>query len=123
MYAHIEQNGSFFEVSLKAGSYRVELLGLLAIHILVSAIEQYLELGSSMATIACNSKGAMFKSKEYIRHIPNGASQADIKQILHNVKTKLHDSFIVDGSSHTRTTISFGTNSPSSSNSTALVTL
>ena len=32
--------GSFYEVSPKAGPYRAELLGLLAVHILVAAIEQ-----------------------------------------------------------------------------------
>lgn len=39
--------GSFFKVSPKAGSYRVELLGLFAIHILVSAIKQNFELSAS----------------------------------------------------------------------------
>ena len=41
-----------FEVSPNAGSYRVELLGLLAIHLLVSAMEQYFGLGASTAVIA-----------------------------------------------------------------------
>ena len=43
---------SFFEVSPNAGSYRAELLGLLAIHLLVSVIEQYFGLGASTAVIA-----------------------------------------------------------------------
>jgi len=74
--------GSFFEVSPKAESYLAELLGLLAIHVLVAVIEQYFQLGKSTATIACDNKGALFKSKEYRRRIPNGASQADIKRVL-----------------------------------------
>ena len=85
--------GSFFEVSPNAGSYRAELLGLLAIHLLASAIEQYFGLSASTAVIACDNKGALFKSKEYRRRIPNSASQADIKRVLRNVKTKLKVSF------------------------------
>ena len=85
--------GSFYEASLKAGSYRAELLGLLAIHILVAAIEQYFKLDKSTAIIACGNKGTLFKSKEYRRRIPNGASQTDIKRVLRNTKTKLKVSF------------------------------
>ena len=85
--------GSFFEVSPRAGSYRAELLGLLAIHLLGSAFEQYFGLSASTAVIACDNKGALFKSKEYRRRIPNSASQADIKRVLRNVKTKLRVSF------------------------------
>ena len=72
-------NESFFEVSPNAGSYRAELLGLLAIDLLVSAIKKYFGLGTSTSVIACDNQGALFKSKEYRRRIPNSASQADIK--------------------------------------------
>ena len=43
--------------------------------------------------IACDNQGGLFKSKEYRRRIPNSASQADIKQVLRNIKTKLKVSF------------------------------
>ena len=74
--------GSFFEVSPNAGSYRAELLGILVIYLLVFAIEKYFGLGASTAVIACDNQGALFKSKEYRRRIPNSASQVDIKQSL-----------------------------------------
>ena len=85
--------GSFYKASPKAGSYRAELLGLLAIYVLVAAIEQYFKLDKSTAIIAYDDKGALFKSKEYCQRIPNGASQADIKHVLRNTKTKLKVSF------------------------------
>ena len=85
--------GTFYEFSTKAGSYRAELLGLLAIHVLMSALESFYNLKPSTAKICCDNSGALFKAKEYRRRIPTGASQADIKRVLRNVKTKLKSTF------------------------------
>ena len=85
--------GQFFESSAYAGSYRAELLGLLAIHTLVAAIEKFYGITVASAKICCDNQGALFKSKEYRRHIPTGLSQADIKQALYNIKTTLKTSF------------------------------
>ena len=57
--------GSFFEHSHQYGSYRGELLGLLAIHTLLSALEAYYSLPASKGKICCDNQGALFKSKEY----------------------------------------------------------
>jgi hypothetical protein len=85
--------GSFYEASGSDGSYRGEILGLAAIHILVAAIEQFYSLTPGTARICCDNRGALFKSKVYRRRIPTGASQADIKRVLRNVKTTLHTTF------------------------------
>ena len=51
--------GSFFEFSAKVGSYRGELLGLLAIHRLTSAIEAYYPLGKTKGKLCCDNQGAL----------------------------------------------------------------
>ena len=82
--------GSFVEYSAKAGSYRGELLGLLAIHVLLAAMEEFYNLPATYSKICCDNQGALYKSKESRRRIPVGASQADIKRSLRNVKTGMH---------------------------------
>jgi len=44
--------GSFFEVSQSAGSYRGELLGLVAIHTFTTAIAQYFSLEAILSEIS-----------------------------------------------------------------------
>jgi len=78
--------GSFFEYSHKAGSYRRELLGLLAIHTLLAALEEYNKIPPSSVKVCYNNEGALYKSKEFRRRIQVRASQADIKRALRNVK-------------------------------------
>jgi hypothetical protein len=82
--------GSFFEFSAKAGLYRGELLGLLAIHTLIRALEAYYLVGKTEGKLCCDNQGALHKSKEIRRRIPVGASQADIKRAFRNVKHGMH---------------------------------
>ena len=79
---------SFVEYTSSAGLYRGELLGILAIHTLCAALKDYYSLTSATGVICCNNQGALFKSKQTRRRIPTGASQADIKRSLRNVKAK-----------------------------------
>ena len=81
--------GSFFERSPKAGSYRGELLGLLAIHTLIAALEQFYSLPATTNKVCCDNQGALYKSKQRRRRIPVGASQADIKRAFRNVTAGL----------------------------------
>ena len=78
--------GNFYEFSEAAGSYRGELLGLLAIHVLAAAFESFYDIHIGKVKICCDNKGALYKSAEQRRRIPTGASQADIKRVLRNVK-------------------------------------
>ena len=80
---------SFSEYSHKAGSYRGELLELLAIHILLAALEEYYKIPPPAGKICCDNEGALYKSKEFRRRIPVRSSQADIKRALCNVKCGL----------------------------------
>ena len=87
--AKCKLHGSFFERSAKAGSYRGELLGLLAIHTLVAALEAYYSLPLTKGKVCCDNQGPLRKSEEVRRRIPVGASQADIKRAFRNVKHDL----------------------------------
>ena len=85
--------GSFYERSPRAGSYRGELLGLLAIHVLVGALEAYFNIPTRGGKICCDNQGALSKSAEMRRRIPVGAAEADIKRAFRNVKTGLKATF------------------------------
>jgi hypothetical protein len=55
--------GSFYEWCDKAGSYRGKLLGLLAVHLLILAVEKFYGLeGGNRGLIACNNLGGLKKS-------------------------------------------------------------
>ena len=81
--------GSFYEFSTRAGSYRGELLGLLAIHIRMAAFEEYFKLEGSSAKICCDNQGVLYKSKELRRRIPTG-SQVNIKCVLHEAQSYIY---------------------------------
>ncbi len=89
----LKMYGSFAEESPFAGSYRGELLGLLAIHTLCAAIEEFYKIIIASSKICCDNQGALLKSEENRRRIPTGASQADIKRSLRNVKAGLVTQF------------------------------
>ena len=80
-------------MSPHAGSYRGELLGLLAIHILMAALEECFHLDGHTAKICCDNQGGLFKSSELRRRIPTGASQADIKRVPSNIKNRIKSNF------------------------------
>jgi len=88
--------GSFFERSPKAGSYRGELLGLLAIHTLIAALEQFYSLPATTNKVCCDNQGALYKSKQRRRRIPVGASQADIKRAFRNVTNGLKATLVYE---------------------------
>ena len=63
----LKMSGHFYERSQKAGSYRAELLGLLAIHTLLAALEEFYAIPPSKGKICCDNQGALYKSKEVRR--------------------------------------------------------
>ncbi len=68
-----KMHGLFFKRSPCAGYYCGKLLGLLAIHILAIALEQYYDVVGKTGRICCNNQGALHKSSNYHRYIPVGA--------------------------------------------------
>ena len=78
--------GSFCESSPSANSYRAELLGLLAGHVLIAAACKYFDIGSPRGELCCDCRGALHRSKELKRRVPSGSPQADIRRSLRNCK-------------------------------------
>ena len=54
--------GSFYEISPKAGSYRGELLGLVALHTIISSIASYYKLERPTGKICCDNLAALRQS-------------------------------------------------------------
>ena len=76
---------SFFERSHSASSYRGELLGLVAIHLLLLAMCQFYEISVTRPKVCCDNIGALKQARNRRRRIKTGASQADILRVLWSV--------------------------------------
>ena len=71
--------GSYYEWCNRAGSYRGELMGLLAVHVFIMAVEQFRDLPlGARGLVACDNLGGLKKSKERRCKIPAGAKHADV---------------------------------------------
>jgi hypothetical protein len=57
--------GSFWERSITASSFRAEMLGLCALHLLARAIAEYYGLGRWLAKVCCNNKQALLLSSHH----------------------------------------------------------
>lgn len=55
--------GSFYEVSPHADSYPAEYLGLLAIHTLLAALQEYHEFIAARVRLCCDNQSALYKSR------------------------------------------------------------
>lgn len=81
---------SFYEQCKQAGSYRGELLGLLAVHMFVHAVGEFYDVcPGPRGLVACDNLGGLNKSKERRKKIPPGAKHANILQYLCQVHSFL----------------------------------
>jgi hypothetical protein len=83
-----------YEVSAEAGSYRGELLGLLAIHTFILPVSLFYEVSTQrLGLVACDNKGALFKAKVFRKRIPPGAKHGDIlrclRRTLYSLRSRL----------------------------------
>ena len=74
--------GSLAEVSALTSSYRGEQLGLLAIYLLLHAVE--LQFGGAGATnnVFCDNKGAITTFSSEAKRVPSGKKNADVARVL-----------------------------------------
>jgi hypothetical protein len=73
-------HGSFYEISPKAGSYRGELLGLVAIHTFILAIAKFYSLEVVSAKICCNNIAALNQSSKSRKRVCPGIKHSDLHQ-------------------------------------------
>jgi hypothetical protein len=78
--------GSFFEVSQSAGSYRGELLGLVAIHTFATAIAQYFSLLTLLGTISCDNLAALYQSRKNRKRVGIGVKHSDLHRTIRTLK-------------------------------------
>jgi hypothetical protein len=61
--------GSFYKISPKAGSFRGELLGLVAIHTLALAVAQFFHLDCMSGKICCDNIAALNQSSKVCQRV------------------------------------------------------
>lgn len=81
--------GSFFERSTTASAYRGELLGMVAIHALVTTAAHVYGLTSSQGSVHCDNMGALGKAKGHTRRVRSSMKQGDLVQTLRSMKQGL----------------------------------
>ena len=87
-------SGSLVEVSPSAGSYRGEMLGMLAIRLLLLAVEEYFGAITKDNRICCDNKGAIFTFEKKSKRVTAGKSNADIRRVLRSIKARTRSSFL-----------------------------
>ena len=70
--------GSFFEVSQSAGSYRGELLGLVAIHTFATAIAKYFSLQEILGEIGCDNMAALHQAGKNRKRVGIGVKHSNL---------------------------------------------
>jgi len=78
--------GSFLEVSQSAGSYRGELLGLVAIHTFANAIAQYFSLQAILGEISCDNMAALNQARKNRKKVGIGVKHSDLHRTIRTLK-------------------------------------
>jgi hypothetical protein len=91
--SHIK--GCFFEVSgeAAAGSYRGELLGLTALHLVACAMKELYGEPDDRNLMICDNESALNRAAEFRRRISTSAHHSDLLRLLRNVKPLLSKIF------------------------------
>ena len=85
--------GTFWEKSTGANSYRVEMLGLCALHLLAQAVTEFYKVEKWAAILCCNNNCALKLSSHHRCHIRPSAKCADIRQNLRAIKQSFTGNF------------------------------
>ena len=78
--------GSFVEISEAASSYRGELLGLTAIHHLVSFVLEFYVVQKARGSIHCDNKGALHQASTKRKRVRPRTKHADLIRNLRHIK-------------------------------------
>ncbi len=86
--------GSFYQVSLAAGSYRRELLGLVAIHTLIHAATEYYQPEHVLGKICCNNMSALNQAGKVRKRVQSSIKHLNLQQALRTYKCKVNMALI-----------------------------
>lgn len=78
--------GSFFERSVSASSYRGELLGMVAIHALVTTAAEIFDLHVNKGSVHCDNVGALSKARAHGRRVKSSLRQGDLVRAIRSMK-------------------------------------
>jgi hypothetical protein len=82
--------GSFYKVSLAAGSYCSNSLGLVAIHTLTLAVAEYYQLERILRKICYNKMLALNQASKVQKRIRSGIKHLDLQRAIHMYKCKVN---------------------------------
>ncbi len=82
--------GSFYEVSSAAGSYRRELLGLVAIHTLILGAAENYQPERILSKICCNNMSALYQAGKVWQFIQSGSKHLDLQQAVSTYECKVN---------------------------------
>jgi hypothetical protein len=85
--------GSFWERSITASSFRAEMLGLCALHLLARAISEYYTLRRWTATMCCDNKRALTLSSHHNGRMRPSAKCTDIRRSFKATKQMYQGGF------------------------------
>ncbi len=78
--------GSFFEISPKAGSYRGELLGLVALHTFIAAVAKFYRLDLACRKICCDNVLALGQSSKSRKQVSSGIKHSDLHHTIRTIQ-------------------------------------
>ena len=81
--------GSFYEVSDSANSYRAEQLGICAVHQLMQALSKFFDVEEWKTRSGCDNYGAVKISRRRLSRIRPGMKCSDILRNIRNARNKM----------------------------------
>ena len=64
------------------------MLGMIAIHVLLLAVEEFYKEGGGKNKVACDKKGALFTFAKNGKLVPEAESNVDVQRVLREVKRR-----------------------------------
>ncbi len=78
--------GSFYETSPKAGLYRAELLGLVALHTMIVAVAKHFQLTTVVGKICYDNNSALGQAGKVCKRVSTGMKYLDLNQAIRTLK-------------------------------------
>jgi hypothetical protein len=82
--------GLFFETSPKAGSYRGELLSLVALHMMIAAVTQFYKVIMAIEKICCDNISAPGQSSKTQKRVSTGIKHSDLHRAIQTIKCTIN---------------------------------
>jgi hypothetical protein len=74
--------GSFYKILPKAGSYREELLGLVALHTLIVAVAKHFQLATAVGKLCRDNISALGQAEKARKRVSAGMKHSDLHKVI-----------------------------------------